>query len=100
MQGFPKTLNSKEDYLYIKENFDKSLWLPEFQNLLDSYKDWFFVSNLDSEDEGTTDDTHKVVVSENEDTTTYAQYELQENPTAKIFRLGFTVDEVTAIVNE
>ena len=100
MKGFPKHLNTKADYEYIKANFDRELWLPEYQKLLESYKDWFFIKELESEEEGITDDTHKVVVSEQDDKTTYSQYELQENPNAKLFRIGYTVSEVEQIVNE
>ena len=44
MQGFPKTLNTREDYEYVRLNFAKELWAPEFQALLDSNYGWFFVN--------------------------------------------------------
>ena len=46
MKGYPKNLNTKFDYLYVKENFKKDLWEKDFQNLLDTRMDWFFVKNL------------------------------------------------------
>ena len=52
MKGYPKNLNTKFDYLYVKENFKKDLWEKDFQNLLDTRMDWFFVKNLDSQEEG------------------------------------------------
>lgn len=97
MKGLPKTLNDKHDYLYAKDNFPEDYWRPKFQHLLDSRFCWYFVENLPIGREGITDATHKVVESrgmgEGEETT-YSQYELRENPTAKIFRIGFTVEEV------
>ena len=101
MKGLPKTLNSKQDYLYLKENTSKEYYVPFFQELLDSRFGWYFVENLPTGKEGINDDTHKVVVNEgmgeNEETI-YAQYELKENENAKIFRIGFTVEEVENII--
>lgn len=102
MKGFPKHLNSKKDYLYIRAHFDRELWLPEYQKLLDSRFDWFFVEDLESKEQGIEDDTHKIVETTDTETQTtkYAQYEYRENPTAKIFRIGFTVAEVEELMNE
>ena len=102
MKGYPSQLNSKEDYLYVRENFPREQWLPDFQALLDSYRDWFFVAHLERKEDGITDETHKVVESQGEDeeaAPTYDQYEFRENPTAKLFRLGFTVAEVEELIN-
>lgn len=103
MKGLPKTLNSKQDYLYARDNLPADYWRPEFQHLLDSRFCWYFVENLPIGKEGINDDTHKVVenhgIGEQEETI-YAQYELRENPNAKIFRIGFTVAEVEEILAE
>ena len=109
MRGFPKNLNTKFDYEYVKENFPAELWVPEFQALLDSARDWFFVREVASEAAGITDATHKVIentvttginetTGEPITTITYAQYEFKTNPTAKIFRIGYTENEVKAII--
>lgn len=99
---YPKNLNSKSDYMYARDHFPESYWRPKFQALLDSRFCWYYVEMVDSPEAGITDDTHKVV--EFNDTgdgeITYAQYELRENPTAKIFRIGFTVAEVEEILAE
>jgi len=97
MKGFPNTLSSKEDYIYIKENFPAEQWKPHWQDLLDSRMDWFWVENLPTGKEGIVDATHKVEVMEPTEEGKelgYAQYEMKENPMAKIFRIGFTVEEV------
>lgn len=106
MRGFPKNLNTKFDYEYVVANYtdtaeNKAKTIRALQNLLDSVNGWFFVSHLTSADAGTTDDTHKVVeVTENgsSEVTGYDQYEYRENPNAKIFRIGYTVAEVEALI--
>lgn len=96
MKGYPNILNSKEDYYYVKENFPKELWGKDWQALLDSKDDWFFDHYLAKGEIGITDDTHKVEIEmgmmgeENKS----VQYVLKENPTCKLYRLGFTVEEV------
>lgn len=97
MKGFPKSLSSKEDYIFIKDNFPADEWKPEWQLLLDSRMDWFNVGEIDPMS-GITDETHKVVESETQTEeggeTIYYQFELRENPTCKLLQLGFTVEEV------
>lgn len=95
MRGYPKNLNSKEDYEFVRANFPAEQWLPDWQNLLESRFVWLPTGPVESEEAGIVDDTHKVVASETEEgKTEYTQYELSENRRAKIFRIGFTVEEV------
>lgn len=96
MRGFPKTLSSKEDYLYVKDNFSVEEWKPEWQKLLDNHQVWMPTGEVASEAAGVTDATHKVEKMEEDGKVTFMQYELQDNPEAKIYRLGFTVAEVEA----
>lgn len=101
MQGYPKHLNSKADYLYVKDNFPKEQWEKDFQKLLDSRKDWVTTGTVASVEAGVTDATHRVIPEYEEngtEPTSYAQQELQDIPTAKIFRLGFTVEEVEGYI--
>lgn len=96
MRGFPKTLNSKADYEYIKDNFLAEQWKPEWQALLDSRMDWFNTGEV-KKGKGITDETHKVVEAEPVEEggeTIYYQFELRENPNCKLLTLGFTVAEV------
>lgn len=102
MKGFPKTLSSKEDYIYIKENFPAEQWRPHWQSLLDSLNDWFNVGEVDPLD-GITDKTHKVVEQAPDgdgSKTVYYQFELRENPTAKLYQLGFMAEEVENALTE
>lgn len=104
MKGFPKTLNTKADYEYARSNFALSEWLPLFEGLLSSRFVWLPTGEVASVEAGVTDITHKVVEeipSGSEDSSEekkFTQYELVENPAAKIFRLGYTVSEVEEIV--
>lgn len=99
MQGYPKTLNTKEDYLFVKDNFSKSEWQQDFQNLLDTRYDWFYESELKEGEEGIEDDTHKVITNSQEgEEVTRAQYVLKENPTCKMLQLGFTEKEINEIL--
>lgn len=102
MKGYPHHLNSKADYLYVHDNFPRAKWLPDFQALLDSRQDWFFEKHLANKEEGIEDDTHKVVeFKETEESeSTYDQYVLKEYEGAPIFRLGFTVEELEALIKE
>ncbi|MBQ3569550.1 MAG: hypothetical protein IJA20_02630 [Methanocorpusculum sp.] len=100
MKGFPKNLNTKHDYEYIRANFPVEQWAPEYQMLLDSRFMWLPTGVLESEAEGIVDATHKVEVEQEsaEAPAKYIQYELLENEKAKIFRLGFSVEEVESIL--
>lgn len=101
MVGYPKTLNTKEDYLYVRDNFPKSEWEQDFQNLLDTRYDWFYDSELAEGDEGVTDDTHRVVeMREGDESVKRAQYVLKENPTCRMNQLGFTEDEIKKILED
>lgn len=96
MRGFPKNLNTKEDYLYVKEYFSEDLWKPQFQFLLDSLNDWFFERKLEDNEPIPSGDNYKVVeAQENDEDQRKSLYVFKENPDAKLYRLGFTKDEIT-----
>ena len=46
MRGYPKNLNTKKDYEYVRANFPAEEWKPDWQKLLDTMKDchWVIVS--------------------------------------------------------
>lgn len=97
MRGYPKFLGTKADYLYVIKNFPKSAWQQDVENLLATKQDWFFVRSLESADAGVTDATHKVLVEEGMDSDaapTFSQYELRDNPNARMFQLGITEAEI------
>ena len=100
MIGYPKNLNTKEDYEYVRENFPEEKWRGEYQNLLDTVYEWFNMGVLANGDAGITDDTHRVTEDEREDTGAVirTQWEYKKNPDAKIFRLEYTMDEIKSIL--
>lgn len=101
MVGFPKWLNTKEDYLYVREHFPREQWEPVFRALLDERMQWLNVGLLESEADGITDETHKVITvdGDNGALKQYYQYEYKEDRNCRLFRLGFTVEEVKNIVS-
>ena len=94
MKGYPKYLNTKEDYLYVQTNFPKDKWMPSFQALLDDRMKWMQTGKLFDPSEGIEDDTHKIIKMEDAEIIEYYQYEFREDPNCKLLRLGFTVEEV------
>lgn len=102
MIGLPKHLNSKVDYLYVKDNFPRKEWAEKFQNLLDERMQWFNIGKLDKKEDGITDDTHKIIENQEqgEQLAEYYQYELKEDQNCQLYKLGFTVKEVESILNQ
>ena len=94
MQGFPKYLNTKHDYLNCLQDFPEDT-KKELQNLIDSRYSWTITKVLAENDTGVTDNTHKVIENNGEK----LQYEYVEDNNAKIFKLDFTVDDVEGLIN-
>ena len=96
MKGFPKKLNSKEDYYYIKEYFEESQWRPKWEALLSSRQNWYASKTLKEGAKGRTDSSHYVETYKNDDDTeTTVQYELKDDMASDFFRFHFTEEEVT-----
>lgn len=100
MKGFPKHLNSKFDYYYIKQNFPALKWKPYWQRLLDERYRWMDDHELTDPAQGIIDDTHRVEErhsvdqSTGEEITTWMQVVYKENPGSDFWRMNFTVEEV------
>ena len=100
MRDFPKWLNTKQDYLnclnLYPDETKKSL-----QELLDSRFSWFPVRELTEGETVAESNTYKVVESKDEETqeTKRVLYELKEDEHARLFLLGFTVEEVNGLIN-
>lgn len=101
MRGFPKHLNSRADYEYIRQNFPIEKWKPEWDALLDNLQEWYCTGKLNSVDAGVTDDTHRVVTiaGQGGKNDTYWQHELRRNDSAKLYRLALPEEYVRAVVN-
>lgn len=99
MKGFPKYLNTKEDYEYIRANFSEDQWKPAWQKLLDEQKNWYPTGDLASKEVGLTDDTHRISEEQQTDgTVKYIQLEYQDDPGCKLARLGMTKDYVEKVL--
>jgi len=95
MVGYPRWLNTKEDYDYVQKHFQKEQWLPDFQKLLDDSVKWINVKKLTKEADGIVDAKRKMEIVEKEDgMKEYYQYELKDDPNCRLYKLGFTIEEV------
>jgi len=88
MRGFPKHLNTRFDYEYVKNEFPASQWKPAWQGLLDTRFSW-----LPATGKETAETPLRDVEADGQ---VVGQEAWVEDPNAKIFRLGFTVAEVAA----
>ncbi|MFA7175258.1 MAG: hypothetical protein WC340_17930 [Kiritimatiellia bacterium] len=99
MRGYPKHMNTRHD-LDVAMQIDATRTRVEVQRMLDAKDVWTVGEKLPLTDAGVIDATHKVVEVEDEAGTvveTY-QYELKEDPAARLFQVGLTVTEAQDIV--
>jgi len=95
VRGYPKFLNSKADYEYVKGHFPKYKWLPDFEKLIDDNKKWMKEDQLIKKEDGVIDKESKVIEEENENKEkVYCQYKFKEDPNCKINRLGMDIVEI------
>ena len=97
MRESPKHMNSKFDYIYVRDNFPEEVWRPYWQSILDESKVWVDIGEID-EANSVTDATHKVEVftinKDGKEKRSVHQYELRVDPSSDMIRLGFTEEEV------
>ena len=100
MRDYPKHLNTKQDYGYVIENFPREKWEKDLQALLETRWAWMPIGELADGEAGVFVAGEKAVAeTENADgTVTRTQYEKKINPTAEIFKIGFTVVEVEELL--
>jgi hypothetical protein len=94
MKGYPKHLNTKQDYEYVRKNFPKRKWEKDFQALLESEKAWQVTKSLTKEENGVVDNTHKVIDAED----VRVQMELKVDLNSRIKQLGYSRENVEAIL--
>ena len=80
MQGFPKNINNRNDLDHVKVLFPEDT-KKYLNNTLVNRKIWSYVGDLEKEEDGVVDDTHKVMSNEDtiNGTNIYSQYELIDN---------------------
>lgn len=80
--------NTKEDFFnYLSINTDEAL--ATLKDLLEDRYIWKVTEVLFSKEDGVEDETHMILDSDGE----FLQSELVEDKNAKLFDLGFTVEE-------
>lgn len=105
MRGFPKytDITTKQDVENVRALFPK-----ETKKFLETIKNdrfiWVDTGKL-TDDEGVTDDTHRVDSVQVTDTdggisTEKHQFELIEDTNARIFRMGYTVNQVEELIEK
>lgn len=100
MRGFPKVLNSRQDYENIVSGFGYTEKVKRaYQGLLNTAEKYKFDKELAAESERTGPaPEYKVMTQEEEGTEKIVQFKLVDNTDGKIFKLGFTIDEVEEVI--
>lgn len=101
MRGIPTVLNTREDYEYLKENFDKDVWVPKFQELFDTSFMWVFERDLQPNEPDLVDDNvRKMQVSVDPESgkTVRSIYLFRPNNNCKLLQIGYTREEVENII--
>lgn len=98
MYGYPKVLKTKEDYEYVRNYFPKELWKQDFQALLDTQYDWFFIDKLLKNEEVVLKKNQKIEY--NEELDERYLYEYKYNPNCKLATIGYSEEEVQSILQE
>ena len=100
MNGFPRTINNKNDITNLMGEFEVET-KAYLQNILDNKDQWLMTSKLEDSDAGTTDDNHKVeeLTDDDDVVTERYQYEFMEDSNGELYRLGYAnAGEVEALV--
>jgi len=102
MRGFPKVLNSRQDYENVVNDFGYTAKVKRaYEGLLNTAEKYEFDKELAAESDRTGPaPEYKVMTQEEEGTETIVQYKLVDNPNGKIFKLGFTIDEVQEVIDQ
>lgn len=95
MQGMPKILSTKQDYLNCLTIYPEETKI-ELQKLLDDRFTWKNNGEIKAGECPVIDETHKVIEEEG----VLNQYEYVEDEYSKIFLLGFTVKEIKDLIGE
>jgi len=104
IKGYPKYLNTKEDYKYIKNYFPSEQWKVSYKILLDDSQKWFREEQLENENDGV-NNAISMVRSEREEEngeekTKYYQYRFRIDPNCKLLRLGMKIEDIKNALKE
>lgn len=99
MRGFPKHMNTKQDYLNLKDKFPEET-RAALQRLLDERIQWLDVGVLAKGEAGLEDKTHKIIEVElMEGGTERHQINYMKDPNARLYKLGVTVKEAENLIS-
>jgi len=99
MRDYPKYLNTKFDYEYVRQYFPREKWEASYRDLLADSRKWLKVRELEKEEDGKIDSTHKIIPNREmdkngEEIIVYYQYEFKLDPNCKLLRLGMKVEDI------
>jgi hypothetical protein len=99
MKGFPKSFNTKKDVMLCLEQWPEKT-KSYISAMLANRFAWLIEKQLAEGEAGVTDETHKVTEVRDEAGTVVERYQMawEEDPTAQLFRLGFTVSEAEGLI--
>ena len=93
MKGYPKRLSTKADYEYVRDHFPEKKWKRDWQALIDDETKWIADhAPMDSKSVVTESDTKKIIAAEDTGERTLVEY--KSDPQARLYRLGFTKQDV------
>ena len=103
MKGFPKVLNSRQDYENVINDFGYTAKVKRaYQGLLNTAQKYEFDKELAAESDRTGPaPEYKVMTEEQPDgSEKIVQYQLVDKPNSKHKKLGFTKEEVQEVIDQ
>ena len=104
MRGCPRTFATKQDYLNGIETYPEET-KAELRRLIAGCFEFVPVKELAAEEQGVEDENHQIMESTETDSETgkqvqkRIQLEKRESENARLFRLGFTLEEAEKLVS-
>lgn len=104
MRGCPRTFATKQDYLNGIATYPEET-KAELRRLIAGRFEYVPTGELADGEDGIVDDTHQVVTQQETDPETgktvekRVQLEMRESGNARLFRLGFTVEEAERLAS-
>ena len=95
---YPRILATKSDYEFVRQNFPKNMWKKDFNNLLETEYNWFFIKVLEDNEEIEQNFVQKIVTDPQ--TGVRSLYIWKQDPNCKLLQLGYTEQEVINILSE
>ena len=98
MLEFPKYINTRQDIFNLYQLYPEET-KAYIQNLMENRYIWQAVGQVPDGETGIVDDNHMVIDGVGEDGSTKIQMAKVEDQNCHLYRLGFTVEEASQLVN-